>query len=443
MNDIDMYIDLFADEKEINRILKLFDFNIRSNNLDLKKMKIKTMIRTNQPYKKSKKSILNPFTRILRGHKVDDWDCLSEKEFFITLNKNIGEISDYVKFANLLLKYPDDKNKYIEMIESNRKNKKYAFDFNINFDSEKEITDYYSKLSGNQEYILNNIKKYFLRALKLNLFKMESEESIKDIKKWDMSILYNSLKKDNEAQNSIMKFDYLITHEDMDKSILNQFCIDICLYLISVFENSCENVNTSALEKLQNKADRLQNEYKQIEKDYKDTCKKLKNEILINKVNKSEMRKYEEEIKKHSDKNSKLSEKINEINEKVRSLTSQLKEEKDNNKDLNKKITNTELYYEYSFPKCEATEKIFGFIYSMQIDVVKTIFGEVEFIYKDDWIKLIDKVKKIYIQREGISTKELLKIKNYCAKQGIKVMKSVSIHDEKSLIESIAIIKNK
>ncbi|UZW16015.1 hypothetical protein OSC52_09425 [Clostridium pasteurianum] len=440
MNEIDMYMN-FADEQETNNILKFFKCNVRSNNLDFKKTKIKTIIRTNHSLKKSK-SIVNPFIAILMRHRIGDWDCLNEKEFFITLNKDVGEIPDYIKFANLLLKYPDKKNEYIKLINENQINNKYFFDFNLNFENKEEVIEYYSKLSDSPEGIVHNIEKYFMKAFKLNLLKSDIE-NIKDVKNWDIIELNNNLKRDNESENIFIKFEYIRTHNNMDKDILNKFCIDIILYLLFLFEGSYTDTNKIALEKLKNKLDELHNNCKKSEKEHKEIIKNLKNELSTNKLNIADFDKMKEKIKIYSDNNNRLSKQINEFKDKNHSLNNELKDEKDKAKSYKTKIKNIELYYKYNFPTYEKEEKIFGVIHSTQINIAKIIFDEVEFMHIDNWRRSIGNVKKIYIQREGIPTKELLKIKNYCSKNGINIKKTISIHDEKRLIETISIIKNK
>ncbi len=119
MNEIDMYLSLI-DDREANNILKVLKCNVRLDNLELKKTKIRTMIRTNQSKKLFKENI-SPFSVIIIRHNIKEWNHLNEKEFLITLNK-MEEIPDYVKFANLMMKFPDKKNKYIELINENKNN---------------------------------------------------------------------------------------------------------------------------------------------------------------------------------------------------------------------------------------------------------------------------------------------------------------------------------
>ena len=71
----------------------------------------------------------------------------------------------------------------------------------------------------------------------------------------------------------------------------------------------------------------------------------------------------------------------------------------------------------------------------------KIIFNEVEFISSDKWKDKVNNVNKIYIQRQGITTKKLNEIKKYCLECGI-ANKVISVDNEKALIETISILKH-
>lgn len=451
MNEIDMYMTL-ADDVEVNNVLKLFNCNVRTKNLNLKKMKIKTIVRTNHTIKKSKK-VKNPFAAILIRHKVEEWECLNEKEFFITLNKDTEKIPDYVKFANLLIKYPNEKEKYMELINENIRSNKYIFDFNFNFNNEEEIIEYSSKLLNNLgEGVFDNIKKYFMKALKSNLLKL-TIENIDDIKNWSIMDLFNNLKEDNEANNTFMKFEYMRTHTDVDKDILTKFHLDIVFYLLFLFENECKNGRKESLEelgKIKDKISKLNDDYKKLlkegkekDKENKEIIQKLKNEVKVNMKSEEELNKLKEQMDIQCSKNNFLLGSVNELKNKNNLLNNELKNCKEKIKTYGDKITSTKLYYKYNFQSNEINEKTFGLIHSTHIEVAKIIFGEVEFIHIDNWKKQISNIKKLFIQREGISTRELINIKKYCNKNGIEIVDTVSIHDEKKLIETISIIKNK
>ncbi|BDR87834.1 hypothetical protein [Clostridium tetani] len=451
MNEIDMYMTL-ADDVEVNKILKFFNCNVRTKNLDFKKTKIKTIVRTNHTIKQLK-GIRNPFTAILIRHKVEEWECLNEKEFFITLNKHTDQIPDYVKFANLLIKYPDKKEKYIELINKNIKNNKYMFDFNFDFNNEEEVIEYSSKLLNNLgDGVFDNIKKYFMKALKLNLLQ-STVENIDDIKNWSIMDLFNNLEEDNEANNTFMKFEYMRTHNDIDRDILTKLHLDIVFHLLSLFESECINrgkKNLGELEKIKDETKKLNDEYKKLlkegkkkDKENKEIIQKLKNEVKANMKSGEELNRLKEQMDIQCSRNNFLFGSVKELKNKNSLLSNELKDCKERIKSYTDKITSTELYYKYSFQSNGINEKIFGLIHSTQIEVAKIIFGEVEFIYIDNWKKQIGNIKKLFIQREGISTRELINIKKYCNKNGIKIVDTVSIHDEKKLIETISIIKNK
>lgn len=440
-----------SDEAEVNSICILKDFkcNVKSKNIELKKIKIKSIIR-NPSFKA--KSNINPFLSILMRHKKQEWDCLSEKEFFITLNKNIDIIPDYVKLANLIMKYPNEDDKYIKLINENITNNRYLFNFDLTFDSNEEINEYFSKISNGKEDLLNNLTKYFLKAVKMNLLKTDIE-NLKDIKTWDMLKLYSNIKKDNEADNILLKFQYIKTHDDVDKNILDKFCFDIIFYLLVLFDGS--SVDTKELSGLKKEVSKINTDYKILEKlriekekDFKLTIKNLKHELSTINLNvikfdkiKSETEKLNIETEKISNKNEQLIIQLTDLKTQKNLVDIELKKTKTENKLNFKKRENTKLYYKDNFPT-ETTEKIFGVIYSTEIDIIKNIFSEVEFIYIDDWKKQIDNVKQVYIQREGIPSRELTRIKKHCINNGVKVIKTISVDNEKKLIEIISMLKN-
>ena len=233
MNDIDMYISLI-DESEANSILKLFNCNVHVKNLDFMKTKIKTILRGGSTSKKIKG---NPFMNILSRHKKSQWDTLNEKEFLIALSNNSEDIPDYIKYANLLLKCPNKKNEYIDIINKNRMEGRETFDFDLKFDNKKEIQEYCFKLLDNRENIMNKIREYIIKAYKNDLIRIAAKK-LKGVKKWDIVDLYNKLKKDDDQLNTFMKFEYLREHDDIDVEIFNKLSYDIIIYLLYLFEKS-------------------------------------------------------------------------------------------------------------------------------------------------------------------------------------------------------------
>ena len=53
------------------------------------------------------------------------------------------------------------------------------------------------------------------------------------------------------------------------------------------------------------------------------------------------------------------------------------------------------------------------------IKIAKVIFNEVEFITLTNWKDKVKNLKTVYIQREGIQTRQLEEIKTFCLKNDI------------------------
>ena len=443
-----MYISLI-DENEASNILKMFNCNVRVNNLDLMKTKIKTILRSGSTLKKIKG---NPFINVLVRHKKKRWDMLNEKEFLIELNNNFEYIPDYVKCANLLLKYPDKKNKYIDIINENRIEGRYIFDFGLKFDNKKEIQDYYIKLLENRGNIVDIITEYIIKAYKSDLVKV-NEKKLRGVSKCNIVDLHNMLKKDDEQMNMFLKFEYLRKNEDVDVEIFNKFSYDIIIYLLHLFEKSYIDIKSSIkdenkIELDENQIDYYRLEKEKLEKEVKILKKELKKKTTDIKLHIEECKKTQIEIQKIKSDNYKCFNEIEELTKKNEELENEnsifnikLAECNEKINSYMKKIKNDELYYEYSFLKKDSI-KLFGVIHSIDINIAKIIFQEIEFINIASWRENINRVKKIYIQIEGISKRQLSRIKEYCELNEIEIIKSISIHDEKSLIEKISIIKN-
>lgn len=445
MNEIEIYLSL-VDEEELDKILKYFKQNSRSNSLEFKKTKIRTIFRMNHSIRQTKIKV-NPFTEILMRHKLIELQELNEREFIITINSKSNSIPDYIKFANLILKFPSEKDKYIELINSNINSNKYIFDFNINFTNKEEIDDYIKKISLDKDTILKRLKVSLDHAIDVDLLHPDINNS-DDIKNWDIVRLYNELEKCGRDDNSYLKLEYMKTHDEIDNELLAKWYLDISTNILLLFEENyiSENYVVEIKERINKAINELKKIEKEKDKEFKEhnyIVKKLKRDLLDNKSCKEELDTLKLEVKRQSVENEHMIKQLNKLKIQNDILSSQLLENKIKVKDYHTKITDIEQYYEYNFPINENKEKIFGIIHSTQIKIARIIFKEVEFMHIGDWKNQINNVKKIYIQNEGIETKERNKIRKYCTKNGIDIIETISVNDEKRLIEIIADKKNK
>lgn len=445
LNEIEIYLSL-VDDEEIDKILKYFKQNVRSNSLELKKTKIRTIVRMNHSIQQ-KKVRENPFTAILMRHKLVELQELNEREFLITINSKSNSIPDHIKFANLILKFPSEKDKYIKLINSNLNNNKYIFDFNISFNNKDEIDNYITKISLDKEAILDRLKISLDHAIEADLLSPVMH-NLDDIRSWNIVRFYNELGQCCRDDNSYLKLEYMRTHNDIDNELLAKWYLDISTDILSLFEENYTDKNY--ILEMKEKIDEAINNLKKIEKqkeqeikEHNDIVKKLKKDLTANKLCNEELEKLKTDVKRQSVENEQLIKQLDMLKVQNDTLSLQLQENKIKVKDYHTKITDIEQYCEYNFPINASEEKIFGIILSTRIKIARIIFKEVEFMYVDNWKNQINNVKRIYIQNEGIETKERNKIRKYCTKNGIDIIETISVIDEKRLIEIISNKKNK
>lgn len=450
MNEIDLYINLI-DEEETNKILKYFNQTVKSENLEFKKTKIKTIFRGQQTVKKMKTNGPSPFLAALQRHQIEIFKTYDEKEFLMALNEGIGDVADYVKFANLVIKLPNKINEYLDMIKSNINSNKYLFDFGVTFNDDLEIIRYFNKASyfSNEKTLLRFIDKFHNKAVKDNLIPPLENTQLEIIKKYSFQELYKRIQGEHMDNVFNIKYMYIKTHPKIDKELMNGFCGDIIIELMDTFSmikskdsDKKLNVDTTEIKTLENKLEKLTEEKKILDKEYINYVKKSQKEI------KSRIEELEEYKNKMKTLNSEvvdinaLSERIKEMEIKNKDLESKYKDEKKKNKEYEKQRRETNVYYEYAFTSNELNEanKI-GIIHSMEyINLAKIIFNDVNFITLNNWKEQINKLEVVYIQREGISTRKLEEIRDYCSQRGI-TNKVISIDNEKTLIENISLIK--
>ncbi|WP_291574571.1 hypothetical protein [Clostridium sp. UBA4548] len=451
MNEIDFYVSLI-DEKEADGILKFLNKNIRSDSLEFKKTKIKTIFRGLEQVKKGKKVINDPFWACVSRHKLEMPLDLTEKEFINVLNEQKNEISDYVKFANLKLRFPNKVQEYLEAISKNIENKRYIFDFGLNFQNEGEIIEYVNKMAyfNNKEDLIALIDKFYTMGINGNLFEDNFKET-ENVMSWSLVDLFDHIRNLKSSDNFIIKYLYIKTHDDINKDILNAFIVDIFIELLLKFSennliiskneinNYIEEINTfkEKLKKIELEKKEIDKEYKKVKKDSeRDISNK---EIELNKL-KNKINTLEVDLKEIITQR----QKINDLTTKNNELEVKLNEKDLEYVELKKRVESMEAYYEYAFGIDEPHEnKIFGFIHSkdMDINITKTIFNEIEFISSDKWKEKVSNINKIYIQQQGINSKKREEIKKYCIENNI-MNKVISIDNEKTLIETISMLKS-
>ncbi|WP_426349401.1 hypothetical protein ACPWSR_16930 [Alloiococcus sp. CFN-8] len=451
MNEIDFYVGLI-DEEEVNNILKLCNKRVMSDNLELKKTKIKTIFRGIEQVKKGKKTMNNPFWVCISRHKLDLPLDLTEKELINYLNEQKDQIPDYKKFANLKLRFSDKMQGYLEMIEKNIEANRYIFDFGLNFQTASEVLEYFNKVAylNNKEELISLMDKFYTIAVKNGLIE-DDIKGIDNIENWTLLDLYSEVSNTNAPEKFIIEYLYIKSHSDINKDILTVFTVDVLIGILLKFSTHKFVKDESEINKYLREIDIIKENIIKVEQEKKETDKKYKKVL---KDAQKDISNKEVELENLRNKINTLEEELKEVavqKEKINTLinnNSELKQSLSNKKieceELKRSIKEMELYCEYAFGLNETNnKKIFGIIYSSDMDVkiTKKIFNEVVFIASDKWKEKINGIKTVYIQQQGITTRKLNEIKKYCADCGI-TNRVIPVDNEKTLIEQISILKH-
>lgn len=444
MSDILFYLN-FIDNEEADRILKFFNQSVKADNLEMKKMLIRNKLK---PKIKSKISLDDKFFECISKHKIDILSNLTEKQFLICINK-LTNLSDYEKIANCMLFFPEVVKKYKDRILENKTNGKDIFDLNISFSSKDEIKEYISKTSwlSDEKRLFRAIDFFIKLAIDQKIIAMNTE----DIKKFDNLSFIDFYNKSTCSEvYAIEQYLYIKKNKEDCTDIYNEFIIDILLNLLLKFSNKINNnldEKTSVIgndvlelsEDIKNanlKIKEIEKENRKIKKENSNLSKKIESNVLDLGEKNNEIKKRESEIHK-------IKEDIDKLSLELEMLKIKFKKESDVRKTYEEKLNSIEDYYKYYLEDdCEGNQPILAVIHSIKAEISKKIFKEVLFVNSKEWQGKINNITHVYIQREGISNRELIKIKKFCEENEIKNT-IFSIKNEKDLIEKISLFKYK
>lgn len=466
MNEIDLYFKLI-DEKESNSIIDKFCLDIKSENLEYKKTKMRMLLKNPIAARKGKKHHPFTFELILVRHKEKHLSSLTNKEYLNFISDKSVCQTNLEKLANYILDFPNEFEKINGLIKNNVEKNKDFFDFDIHFENDEELTEYLKKISilSSRDLLLGFIDKLMTEEIKDDFLSYDNElETV--IKDLSLLSFYDYLQNvSDEIKKIILKYIYIKTHANIDYEILSEFCIEIMSVILLISESKNKHNITNEEYKTKYESSQIQlvdlkESIKEMEKNKKDNDKILKAEIkeIEEKLSIFEnSMKIKEEVYKQSIKDLKTKNEVNisilkknneksilELENKNKENTNILKDNNEKKITYERQLFKQSKYMEYTFPQVELDEQLFGLIYSMNIDISKTIFKEILFIPYEEWKEMLNNltnVKKIYIQREGISSKQLSEVTNYCNNKNYTV-KLISISNEKMLIEKISLIKN-
>lgn len=453
------------DDMEVSRALKQFGEKTRSTNLAFKKTKLVKILRSQTSQTrvrgKPKKSRQNPFEFLIFEQKDDEFENIDENEFFALMNDiKFNNYPNSKKFANALIYFPEKTKQFLPKIYENIQNNREPFQGLFLFDNEEDLVSYLTRTSlfcGDkwQEHMDRYFSFYFNQEDKEKI-ELAKKETIR----WTLKDFYNYINDNkNEISLHIYQYAYLLTHNDVDKSIKHCFIEEIMASLLqSVYKK------VDALNKSQEDIEEYQKNIKELN-EIKQQVDLLKNEntLLIKELKQKD--KQINHIKLESEK--KLNEKLAEYNKlkenmecnftkKIEHFAEQIKNNEriynkkladiqNENEKLKKELNEIQLYIEYAFPANEDRSYEFAVVHCIETKLVSIIYPEVLFINVNEWSERFRTLPKdihtIYIVREGLSNRQVGCIQKDAKAQSIET-KMIFAGNEKALIENIAILKN-
>lgn len=431
MNEIDLYINLI-DKNEADRILRVFNSNVKNSNLNFKKFKIKKILKKTSLNEKKFSRENNRFNFVIKEHIVSKNDDISEKEFLLSLNtRESNNVKDYEKLANLIYHYPHSVDKYMDKLLQNYKEGKPLFDLGIEIENDEEAKNYLQHIALSNE--TDDVKVLSLLLLKFFNCEENDKEIIKmaqEVEKWNFTELRKKISYDYNLETYIIKALYVYKHNELEEEFAKLLLNDALME----FAEACKNEKIELKNKLRLiEKNSLSNEELEELKNYKKEAQVLHRKVLkLEKVIDREREKGRETEKK-------LRLKINE----------QKKVHEKNIANMDKKIQNLknqifekEQYFNSVF-NCEKEQYLFAIVTSFEIEIAQKIYPEVLFIKEKEFYEkknILRKVSEVYIQREGMSYRKIAEIEKYCNKRKIDTC-VYFFGTEKDLIEKIALLK--
>lgn len=471
MNEVELFLKLL-DEKAVDKLLKTFNQNVKSDNLSLKKLKLKKTFRGLSNNPKGNKCNMSPFDFAVYKYSNKNFSNLDAMEMFDLFSRDTEEkIPGYIKMANAIYyhrKYTQEK---LDRILENYNNNNNLFENILTFSSNEEVEKFLCKDKKCSIQIKNYIIEYLLIELDEES-KQKLDELREIVSSWTLVDYQNNFTGFmKEYPSYLIEMAYLEKHQNKVE-IENGIALDMIFNYYCDKKNILkEETNRNEIKKVEEQIKQLDNQIADLEKDNNNLEEKNINLVKSNKLLKKQVEQkinefngikgkaynYEKELKYKSNKIRELKDKISGLQDAILkndNMEKQILLLKEQNKKLildsnilNNKMDYMNYYLEYACSTVENKEVnyIFAIITASNVEICKRLFPEVLFININNLEKeLCEKkalnINKIYIQRNGIASSKIDFIEKFSKHNNIDT-KIIMSSNEKELIEKIVKIK--
>jgi hypothetical protein len=457
MNEMELFIEML-DEQEVDRVLKFFKENpqgTRKSNasLEQKKMHIKKVFKSMTPnmIRNRKKGGPDPFYTFINNYKLSEEKGSNFLEHLVLLNEN-KEAPSFLRYANILLTYPQETRERLKEIEKNLNQGKDPLDLGDEFQSVEELKEYIRKVRA---YIGDKAPTNIVEILK-PVQRQDYQEQLKKCKKQikDYDYLRYYLHREELKVTygySISHAAYIETHPDEDYDILMMLSIE-AMYDLLLFNKN------EPLDQFEEKLNNIVNKYE-------DETTQLKIQV---KTKDEELANFKTASNKTNKKHKKLEEDYNSLQQQIVELNQQIKEQKreiekmvkEHEKQLKHVTQDSQLQLKTleknielkslidqdrksKFQTNEPYESDWGILCISNFEIIKEIYPEVPIYHAEDKNQTFLKdssIKTIYLLMNSLSTRRFKSL-NQAILKNQKECVPLEFDSCKELIEWIGYMK--
>ncbi len=451
MNEAEVYVELIDDE-EANAILTFFNENptgIRKETatLEQKKIQIKRVFKSMTPNMKRKRRSGkgNPFyTYINKYSNISKDKGKSFKDHLHLLKDMEINTPGYVRFANILLSYPQETREAIEEIEKNIKLGNDPLDLNVEFQTVGELKVF---LRSFREYIGEKAPEKIVELLVPFQSKdyLEQLRICKEqIEKHDLLQYYNEKEELNQSfGNPLSHAAYIHTHQEEDYDILLLFAIEATFETLNKQRFFAKEQIDYALEQFKEKHEKLLSNIKLREVEVSQLKTDLNKSSKNNKYLKSEVQNLTKKLTFSSQKYETLNNEQKELQKKHKNEIEVIQ------RNFNNKVENLEKDLQLTknieneriskFQVDDNSKTDWGIICPLDAELIKEIYPEIPIIHAEvklDNFLVDSNIETVYLLMNGLSTRNFKRIEREIAKYN-KTYDYLELKNSKELIEWI------
>jgi DNA repair exonuclease SbcCD ATPase subunit len=362
----------------------------------------------------------DPFFFYLQKYNSKDMQSYSFEEFLeVITTMEDANMPDYKKLALAIMNHPQKLREIMPTLVQNLKEGKSLFNATQVLASDEEVRSFYKNhgmffANDKIKFLIETIENLLLEPMVKQLTVLEKK--IENLSLVEFHKVKKSLK--NEFPLFLLNFAYVKTHPKEEDDILQAFCIDT---LARIAEEQTEIIDDLALEV--EKYKKIEAEVEQLRKDTAGYADELAHKNEKYKASQKEVQQLSKKVTQLETTLQRTEKNLTEELEKKRKEAEKMKQEYEAKiKEAYKKQRNMEMLFQN-----QESEQYpdFAVVYTIGGEIFDMFFPEILAISIEEWEKQKknipkENIKKLYIQRDGISSSKYLNVVEFADKHQIE-----------------------